>query len=199
MATNSTAPAAGCFKSTDGGSTWHPLTQRPAEGLVADLRGHRAQRFAAALCDSGDGRGETRRLPLGRCRRFMGADYERSASSGPHRRRRSSHSESRSKESRPALRGQHGHDALGRRRQNLVRISRRARRRRLPESLDQSQQRQHYSDRQRSGRDHHRERRRRAGVPGTTSPRRSSITRLRRTRFLTGVRRDSRRAARPAH
>ena len=32
----------GLFKSTDGGDTWHPLNQRPAERSLANLRRHRS-------------------------------------------------------------------------------------------------------------------------------------------------------------
>ena len=166
----------GLFKSTDGGSTWQPLTNGLPKDLsqiyVAIAPSDPRRLYATLAAASGklsvyrsDDAGET-----------WAQITDRSASRRPHRRRRSADPQGRSEESRPGLRGQHRHHALDRRRQNLVRLSRRARRRRLPESLDQSQQRQHYSARQRSGRDRHRERRRDAGVPGTTSPPRSSTT-----------------------
>ena len=63
-ATNSMAAGGGLFKSTDGGSTWHQLDQRLAEGPVANLRGDRAQRFASPLCNSVDCLGKTERLSL---------------------------------------------------------------------------------------------------------------------------------------
>ena len=150
----------GLFKSTDGGSTWHPLTN----GLPKDL-----SQIYVAIAPS-----DSRRLyatlatasgKLGVYRSDDAGDSWSQITDDPRPAGRIGGGDLPIPKVDPknpdlALCGQHGHHALHRRRQNLVGISRRARRRRLPESLDQSQQRQHYSDRQRSGRDHHRERRR---------------------------------------
>ena len=78
-----------------------------------------------------------------------------SASQDPHRRRRSARCQRRSQESRHRLHRQHRDLEVDGWRQDLDRLPRRARRRRLPEHLDQSQQSQHHHARQRSGRDHH--------------------------------------------
>ena len=81
----------GLFKSTDGGSTWHPLTNGLPKDLVANLRRDRPQRFAPPLRHSRRSLGKAERLPLRRCWRDLGADHQRSASRGTHRRRRSLH------------------------------------------------------------------------------------------------------------
>ena len=146
----------GLFKSTDGGSTWHPLTN----GLPKDL-----SQIYVAIAPSDSRRLyatlATARENLASIAPTMPATPGSQITEDPRPSGRIGGGDLPIPKVDPknpglALCGQHGHHALSRRRQNLVGISRRARRRRLPESLDQSQQRQHYSDRQRSGRDHHR-------------------------------------------
>ena len=188
----------GLFKSTDGGSTWHQLTN----GLPKDL-----SQIYVAIAPS-----DSRRLYATLATASGKLSVYRSDDAGenwaqittdpracrPHRRRRSADPQGRSEESRRRLRRQHRHHALDRRRQDLVRLPRRARRRRLPEPLDQSQQRQHHSAGQRSGRDRHGERAAPPGVPGTTSPPRSSITRSPTIPFPIASAPGSRKAARSA-
>jgi hypothetical protein len=187
----------GLFKSTDGGNTWHPLTN----GLPKDL-----SQIYVAIAPSDPRRlyatwprlrqtpstAPTTPAKTGR-RRQPTIRVPRAASAAaisPFR--------GRPEESRHRLQRQHRNHAFDRRRQDLVGFSRRARRRRLPESLDQSQRPQHYSSGQRPGRDRHRERRGRVGVPGTTSPPRSFITSAVTILFPIAFAEDSRRAARSA-
>ena len=82
----------------------------------------------------------------------------------------------RSQESRRHLRHQHCDLEVDRRRQDLDRLSRRARRRRLPEHLDQSQQLQASSSSPATRARSSPSMAARAGVRGTTSRRRSFIT-----------------------
>ena len=84
----------GLFKSTDGGRTWHPLTNglpKDLSQIYVAIAPSDPRRLYATLAAS---LGKTGRLPLRRCRRFLGADHQRSSPRGTHRRRRSFHPES---------------------------------------------------------------------------------------------------------
>ena len=127
----------GLFKSTDGGANWRQLKNGLPDGLsqiivaispnnpqpVVRNRGHRAR-----LLD----------LPFRRCGRKLGEDHQRSAARRTNRRRRPGRAESGSKKSGYRLLRHGGYVEIDGRRQDVDRNSRRARRRRLPEYLDQS-------------------------------------------------------------
>ena len=138
-------PGSGLFKSTDGGTTWRPLTKRPA-----DVRGrwprthrhrHRAQQSVATVRD-------------GRCARTAGsiarttpARRGRSSTADPRvagAARRLRRSERPSDESRHRLHRERRHVEIHRRRQDVHRLPRRAGRRRLSPHLDQPEQSRHH-------------------------------------------------------
>ena len=193
-----TGPGGGIFKSTDGGTTWKPLTQ----GIPARASSRRTSRSRRAIrkrlyasIATASGVGD---LPLGRCRRKLDARHRRSASRRTHRRRRSFGAGGRSEESRHRVRRQHGGLEIDGRRQDVDRrsaarpaatiISDSGSIRITPKSSCWSATRARSS----------RSTAARPGVPGTTSrPRRcttSTPTTPSRTAFAAG----SRRAARPA-
>ena len=181
----------GLFKSTDGGNTWHQLTNglpKDLSQIYVAIAPSDSRRFYATVAV---GFGWAGLLSLRRCRRKLGQSNRRCPPVRTHRRRRSRRSQSRSQESRRRLCASTVTMRSSRRRQNLDRIPRRARRRRLSESLDQSQRPQHHSARQRSGRARHRQRRTRPGVPGTTSPPRSFTTSPRPITFPIALRRPA--------
>ena len=149
----------GIFKSVDGGKTWRQLTKGlPADIVQANLGiapsapqtlvAAVATQKAGQLYRSEDG-GENWTLATEDERpgaRIGGGDLPRS----PDRSAKSEH----------RLLGERRLLEIGGRRQNLGRFARRARRRRLSKRLDQSERHEHYSARQRPGRDHYRQRRR---------------------------------------
>ena len=92
----------------------------------------------------------------------------------------------------------HGVLEIDRRRQDLRRLQGRARRRRLPEPLDQPDEPGHHPLRHRPGRALSRSTAARPGAPGTTSRRPSSTTSRPTTPFPTASTAASRRAARSA-
>ena len=78
---------------------------------------------------------------------------------------------------------EHGQLSIDRRRQDLDRAARRARRRRLPAAVDQPGQPEHHRDGERPGRDHHRQRRRDLELLVQPADRRRCITSTPTTRF----------------
>ena len=77
----------GIFKSTDGGTTWKPLTKGLPDGIVNAELDDRAEQSEAPLRDASRRTGERHRhLSLGRCRRDVGAQHDGRASGQPHQR-----------------------------------------------------------------------------------------------------------------
>ena len=115
-----------------------------------------------------------RHLPIGRCGRDVVARQRgRARRRAPGRRRRHPRA---SHESRHRLRAVDRHVEVDRWRPDVHRLSRRARRRRLSEDLDQSRAAGRDDPDVRPGRDRHASTAARRGAPGTTSRRRSSTT-----------------------
>ena len=167
-----------------------------AEGLGPDRDHGRAERPAAAL-RHGRGAGRGGDLPLGRRGRELAASSTptRGCVARPERRGRGAGPpEGPRHRVRPHDRRLEVHG----RREDLHRLPRRARRRRLPADLDRPRPPGGDDPGLGPGRDRDRERRRDAGAAGTTSRPRSSTTSAPTTRSPTASAAGSRRAARPA-
>ena len=133
-------PGSGLFKSTDGGTTWRPLTQGLADvgrRWARPHRHHRRAEHARRACSRRSRRDDRRHLSLGRRRRELVPGQQRSARRGAAERRRSARA---SDQSRHRLRADDRRVEVDRRRQDVHRVARRAGRRRLPADLDQSRQ-----------------------------------------------------------
>ena len=128
-------PGAGIFKSVDGGSTWKEIS----EGIPLEGRGHIGIAVAPAnrnriyaVVDAKEGGV----FSFERCRRDLDQALERQASLGPRLVFRESHC--RSKECRHRLRDEYVDVSIDGRRQDMDGDQRRAGRRRLSSTLDQS-------------------------------------------------------------
>ena len=157
-------PGSGLFKSTDGGTTWRQLTQGPADVRRRRPRPHRHRASRRAI-RSGCSRPSTRGANGGLYRsddagETLDARQRRSARRRP---RPSDFAEVQGRIRRTptsSSRAEHRRVEVDRRRQDVHRAARRARRRRLPPHLDQPGQSRHHAARRRPGRDRHGERRR---------------------------------------
>ena len=167
-ATSTKAPGGGLYKSTDGGTTWRQLDRRPAGQRRAVRRRDRAEPAEPALrravdapsaSEYGPARASACIAPTTPARRWT-QDHDRRAPGDEDRRRRPHGPGRRSEEPRRRLRREHRRDEVDRRRQDLDVAARRARRRRLPEPVDQPEATEHDRARQRSGRGRHGQRRR---------------------------------------
>ena len=149
----------GLFKSTDGGSTWHPLTNGLPKDLsqiyVAIAPSDPRRLYATLAAASGNWASIAPMMPARTGRRSRPTLVLRAASVAailPVPRVDPKNPDMVYVRSTVTMRSTDGG-------KTWIGFSRRAGRRRLPEYLDQSQQRQHYSAGQRSGRARHRERR----------------------------------------
>ena len=190
-------PTSGLFKSTDGGTTWKPLTgglPTAADGLgrigigIAPTDPKRIYAWVTARTSGlyrSDDAGESWTRVNAEARVWGRGDDFAEVRVDP-------------EEPGRRLRRQHVDLQVDRRRQHVHRDQGRAGRRRLPHHLDQPGQPRHHPDRRRPGRDHHRQRRRDVELlvqpaDGAVLPRhhRQPLSR-------TGSTAASRRAARPA-
>ncbi len=137
------------------GSRWQAACRMASSQAYVSIGAERSQAPVRIGRDQGQGGP----LSLGGCGRDLDNRHHRRAPQEPHRRRRLAGSADRSQESRRGLHDQHRHLEIHRWRRDLERLSRRARRRRLPEHLDQSQRLQCHHPDQRSGSHRQRERR----------------------------------------
>ena len=157
----------GIFKSTDGGTTWKPLTNGlPAGG--PGQPGHLARRTRSGSTrpsrspnepGSSGNRGATGIFRSDDAGEIVDAHHDRHEAVRPDRRRRSADAAARSEEPRRDHHGQHRVVEVDRRRQDVGAVQGRAGRRGLPERLDQPGQPRHHPAGGRPGRRRHAERR----------------------------------------
>ena len=169
---SSAGPGSGLYKSTDGGTTWRQLTnglptfEPTASGRIGiDVAPSDPQRLFATV----DARRSARPLSLRRRRREL-ARWSTTTRASSARGSRLRRGEGRPEEPGHRLRREHRDLEIDRRRQDVHRAARRARRRRLPPHLDQPEQSGHHAHRVRPGRDHHGQRRRRPGARWYNQP-----------------------------
>ena len=154
-------PGSGLFKSTDGGATWRklgkglPTFEQDGLGRIGITVAPSMPSRMFATVDATRERGLYRSDDAGENWYSATTRHARVVARVRFRR-----GESRSEESGRRVYGERRDVEVDRRRQHLQRVSRRAGWRRLSPHLDQSEQLRHDADRQRSGRDHHGERRR---------------------------------------
>ena len=159
-----TGPGSGIFKSTDGGTTWRPLTkglptfEQDGLGRIGiTVAPSRPEPRSSRPSDAPRGGGH---LPLGRCRRDLDAGERRDPRVARTARRTSPRSRStrrtRTSSSSASIVTWKSTDGG----KTFDGVPRRARRRRLPAALDQPEQPRHHPDGVRPGRDRHRQRRR---------------------------------------